>query len=381
MSWPVECLGNIAEFINGKAFKPSDWHEDGIKIIRIQNLTNPSKPYNLTKTDVKDKYIVKKGELLVSWSATIDVFVWNGENAAVNQHIFRVVPNEEVVNVNYLRHSLKNSLKQMMKYLHGSTMKHINRREFLATTIPLPPLKEQRRIAAILDKADEVNKSSNQSNEMRESLIRSAFIEFFGDSITNPKGWPKKPLVDVAEKVTVGYVGPVKKYLDDLGIPMFRTGNVGNYFLNHDKMIHISRDFHLKIQKSSVMKNDVLINRHVTDEMKCSIVSEEIGEANCMNMLLIRPGELLDPFFLSGLIQSKASQHELLQQKSGSAQQVVNTTRLRQWLIPVPPIKLQNQYASFATKILSEMADNYQLQDIVKLRGSLIQELIHRDKQ
>jgi type I restriction enzyme, S subunit len=239
-----------------------------------------------------------------------------------------------------------------------------------------PSLNEQKRIAAILDKADEIKRNSGKTYEMKESLIRSAFIELFGDPIINPKGWPKQQLVDIAEKVTVGYVGPVNKYLDDLGVPMFRTGNVGNYFLNYDKMIHISRNFHLKIQKSAVMKNDVLINRHVTDEMKCSIVSEEVGEANCMNMLLIRPGELLDPFFLAALIQSKASQHELLQQKSGSAQQVVNTTRLRQWLIPVPPIKLQNQYSSFATKILSEMADNYQLQDIVKLRCSLIQKLI-----
>jgi len=281
---------------------------------------------------------------------------------------------EEIVDLDYLRHFLMS--RGLDDVITGSAQPQITRTNLSRIMIPLPPLDEQKRIATILDKADDVNKASSQSNEMKESLIHSAFIEFFGDPIINPKGWSKQPLVDVAEKVTVGYVGPVNKYLDDLGVPMFRTGNVGNYFLNHDKMIHISRDFHLKIQKSSVMKNDVLINRHVTDEMKCSIVSEEIGEANCMNMLLIRPGELLDPFFIAGLIQSKASQHELLQQKSGSAQQVVNTTRLRQWLIPVPPIKLQNQYASFATKILLGMADNYQLQDIVKLRGSLIQELI-----
>ena len=380
MSWPEVSFLSVCDIQGGTQPPKSEfienWKEGYVRLLQIQDFKRDDKEYFIPETS-KLKKCKDDDVLIARYGASLGKIL-TGKSGAYNVAIVKTLPDLDKLDKKYLYHYLLSPLFQNFIAMVGgrAAQAGFNKENLSRLMIRLPPLKVQKRIAAILDKADDVNKASSQSNEMKESLIHSAFIEFFGDPIINPKGWSKQPLVDVAEKVTVGYVGPVNKYLDDLGVPMFRTGNVGNYFLNHDKMIHISRDFHLKIQKSSVMKNDVLINRHVTDEMKCSIVSEEIGEANCMNMLLIRPGELLDPFFIAGLIQSKASQHELLQQKSGSAQQVVNTTRLRQWLIPVPPIKLQNQYASFATKILSGVADNYQLQDIVKLRGSLIQELI-----
>ena len=91
-------LGDIADFINGHAFKPTDWNGKGKKIIRIQNLTDNKKPYNMTDKEVDKKYVVKNGDLLVSWSATLDVFSWEGEDALLNQHIFKVVPKYDLVN-------------------------------------------------------------------------------------------------------------------------------------------------------------------------------------------------------------------------------------------------------------------------------------------
>ncbi len=68
-------LGEVAEFINGRAFKPSDWSEAGVPIIRIQNLTNPTAPANFFGGMFDERHAVKDGELLVSWSASLDVFV------------------------------------------------------------------------------------------------------------------------------------------------------------------------------------------------------------------------------------------------------------------------------------------------------------------
>ena len=91
-------LGEVAEFINGAAFKPEDWGEDGLRIIRIQNLNDASKPYNRTLKRVPSKYEVLPGTLLVSWSASLGVFVWNEPDIALlNQHIFKVVPNTKKV--------------------------------------------------------------------------------------------------------------------------------------------------------------------------------------------------------------------------------------------------------------------------------------------
>jgi type I restriction enzyme S subunit len=86
-------LGDVAEFINGAAFKPVDWGEDGSRIIRIQNLNDPRKPYNRTTRQVPKKYEVPSGTLLVSWSASLGVFEWNEpDTALLNQHIFKVLP-------------------------------------------------------------------------------------------------------------------------------------------------------------------------------------------------------------------------------------------------------------------------------------------------
>ena len=99
MSYPLVCLGDVADFINGVAFKPEDWGTEGKPIIRIQNLNDPSKEYNYTKREVKDTNIAHKGDLLVSWSASLGVYEWSGKEACINQHIFKVVPNDEIVSL------------------------------------------------------------------------------------------------------------------------------------------------------------------------------------------------------------------------------------------------------------------------------------------
>lgn len=138
MSHPQVPLGDVADFINGAAFKPEDWGEDGLPIIRIQNLTDSSKPFNYTRRKVSEKLVVNPGDLLVSWSATLGVFQWNGPQGLLNQHIFRVLPDDALVDTNYLRHALERALDDMERHLHGATMKHVNRGEFLGTKISLP---------------------------------------------------------------------------------------------------------------------------------------------------------------------------------------------------------------------------------------------------
>ena len=163
---PTASLGQVAQFINGLAFKPQDWMEDGQKIIRIQNLTDETKPYNRSTRTVDKKFIALPGDILVSWSASLGVFEWKGpDNALVNQHIFRVIPDQRRVDKNYLKHGLSGALIDMKRHLHGATMQHVNRAEFLATQIFLPPLDEQRRIATILNQADDLRRKRREATE------------------------------------------------------------------------------------------------------------------------------------------------------------------------------------------------------------------------
>jgi len=220
-------LGDVAEFINGVAFKPSDWGENGRPIIRIQNLTDSSKPFNRTFREVDEKYIVKNGDLLVSWSATLGVFIWDqDEDGLLNQHIFRVLPNSKQIDKGYLRHMLTDALIEMKRHLHGATMQHVNRGEFLSTSIPLPPLAEQKRIAAILDKADAVRRKLQQSLRLSDDFLRSVFLDMFGDPVTNPKGWKIGRMGDYSDQLT-GYAFKSSEYVQaGEGVRLCRGANV-----------------------------------------------------------------------------------------------------------------------------------------------------------
>ena len=89
--WTYKKLGDVASFINGYPFKPEQWKDKGLPIIRIQNLNNPEAPYNYYDGEVPDKVKIKDGDLLISWSASLGTYLWQGGDAYLNQHIFKVL--------------------------------------------------------------------------------------------------------------------------------------------------------------------------------------------------------------------------------------------------------------------------------------------------
>lgn len=173
MGWDKVLLGDLAEYLNGAAFKPTDWVNEGMPIIRIQNLTDPTKPMNLTTRIVPENLLVKDGDILVSWSATLDAFIWDREDAWLNQHIFRVLPHEKIVEKYFLFFLLKREIANLIgtEHLHGSTMKHINRGPFLSHEVALPPLNEQRRIVDKLDRIGDRQRSARNELSHIPKLI------------------------------------------------------------------------------------------------------------------------------------------------------------------------------------------------------------------
>lgn len=146
--WVWSKVGEIGTYQNGRAFSDRDWGEVGRPIIRIQNLTGSGKSFNRFNGEVEEKHLVRAGDLLISWAATLGVFIWHGEEAALNQHIFKVT---SFIDSSYHRYVLEWALDEMMRNTHGSGMVHITKGKFDATMIPLPPIPEQRRIVAELE--------------------------------------------------------------------------------------------------------------------------------------------------------------------------------------------------------------------------------------
>ncbi|MDD5414852.1 MAG: restriction endonuclease subunit S, partial [Smithellaceae bacterium] len=94
--WENKRLSDLAEYINGYAFKPDDWGKDGLPIIRIEQLKNPAAPTDYYFGKLPQKNIIENGDLIFSWSASLFLRIWQNGRAALNQHLFRVVENEGV---------------------------------------------------------------------------------------------------------------------------------------------------------------------------------------------------------------------------------------------------------------------------------------------
>ena len=94
--WKLAALKQIGTYINGYAFKPEDWTDSGKPIIRIQDLTGSMGSPNFYNGELDSKYLVSKGDILVSWAATLDAFIWEKEEGWLNQHIFKALPSCDV---------------------------------------------------------------------------------------------------------------------------------------------------------------------------------------------------------------------------------------------------------------------------------------------
>ena len=158
--WAVIKVGNVAKYTNGRAFKPEEWESTGLPIIRIQNLNDADAPYNRSSVIHEQKYLIKDGDLLFAWAASIGTYIWSGENAWLNQHIFKVEP-YPFIDKAFLFYAFQAMISEFYKNSHGSGMVHITKKQFEEITLMLPPLSEQIRIVECLEQTFSILDSIN----------------------------------------------------------------------------------------------------------------------------------------------------------------------------------------------------------------------------
>ena len=180
--WARTSVGEVAIYQNGRAFKPSEWGATGLPIIRIQNLNDPSANYNYSDKQHEKKFLIKNGDLLFAWSASLGAYLWQGQDAWLNQHIFRV-DHTKTIDRQFLYHALTNITNDLYAKAHGSGMVHVTKGKFEETPIWLPPRNEQRRIVtkieelfSELDKGIESLKTARAKlNAYRQAVLKHAF--------------------------------------------------------------------------------------------------------------------------------------------------------------------------------------------------------------
>ena len=156
--WTTHKLIDVAEYINGRATKPAEGQDTGMLLVRIRELTSgigQSSMY-IDPSTVKAKHLICDGDLLFAWSASVGIYVWRGPDAALNQHIFKVVA-KPGVDQRFLRYLLTYELVALTAAAdeRRTTMGHVRKADLERLDCFLPPLDEQRAIAEVLGSLDD----------------------------------------------------------------------------------------------------------------------------------------------------------------------------------------------------------------------------------
>lgn len=174
--WERLAISQLGEFLNGFAFKPSDWKKEGMPIIKIKEMgsgVSSDTPRNKGET-VPEKYHVRSGDILFSWSATLSVMIWNGEDGWLNQHLFKVKPNPGVAR-EFIFQSIAHVISEFSNLTTGATMKHIQRNKLDQVFVIVPSAETMSRYQeaskSLRDKLLLLSKQKSELSEARNRLL------------------------------------------------------------------------------------------------------------------------------------------------------------------------------------------------------------------
>lgn len=339
--WAESTLGEIGQYLNGRGFKKSEWGEAGRPIIRIQNLTGSNQNFNYFDGEAEERHTARSGEVLVSWAATLGVFVWQGPEAVVNQHIFKV---ESHVDHGFHRYLLLSVLDDLKRQTHGSGMVHITKKRFDETPVRVPPLAEQRRIVAAIEEQfsrlaagnELLTKARQRLGRLRDRTMDSAFA---GD-------WRWTSTGHVAE-IQGGIQKQPKRRPVRNRSPFLRVANVLRDRLDLTE-VHEVELFDGELNRYRLLPGDLLVvegNGSPDQIGRSAMWRGEIDDCVHQNHLIrVRPRSGLFAPFLNAYWNSPASRRRLAEVASStSGLHTLSTAKVK--AVPVPVVPPDEQHA------------------------------------
>jgi len=230
----------------------------------------------------------------------------------------------------------------------GAKMPRVSMQTFWAHEVPLPSLKEQKRIAAILDKADAIRRKRAEAIFLADNFLESAFLDMFGDPVINPRGWPKKPLEKLLAFLTSGSRGWAKYYSDE-GRPFLRIQNVGHNRLLMDDIAYVLPPDNAETRRTLVQPGDVLLS--ITADLgRTAVIPEGMAAAHInQHLALLRP-QGIEPLYLSAFLSSPGGQTHIHALNRNGVKAGLNFSDVRSLEILLPPNSLQKCFVRLYEK-------------------------------
>lgn len=397
--WAKATLGDVALYLNGRAFKSSEWSSEGRPIIRIQNLTGSSDTANRFSGEVEDRYVVDDGDLLISWSATLGAYIYRGEQAVLNQHIFKVLP---FVNKSFLYHLVSLQINMLRAKVHGTGMQHITKKKFDETAVILPPLSEQQRIVAKVEELftnldagiEAMKKVQAQIKRYRQAVLKYAFegkltaewrethkdelepasvlLERIRDERKKKLGskYKEPPAVDASDLPELSDVwewiqlGSLSTRIVDgthhtptyvsSGIPFLSVKDIRGGKLFFDDCKYITEEEHQElINRCRPERGDILITKSGTIG-RIAIVKTDIEFSLFVSVALIKPiNTPLLSEYLAYALMNYMNHINIQQAIKGGVVKNFHLEDLRKVLIPIAPTTEQQQIVQEIERRLS----------------------------
>lgn len=350
-------IKDVVKLINGYPFKPTDRGNSGMNIIRIQNLNNPLAIYNKTTKDVDDKYIIKKGDILISWSASLGVYEWKNDSAYLNQHIFKVEFISDNISKDYFRYVIELALEELTYKMHGVGLKHITKGTLENYQFNLPPIDIQNEIVDKLNIVEALIEKRKKTIEFINEYIKSLFYEMFGDPIKNPKKYPKKPLSYFGKWQSGGTPPKSNPIFYTNGvINWFSSGELNAPFISESKQ-RITEDAIEKTGAKFIKKNSLLIGMYDTAALKTSITTSDSSCNQAIAFSNIIPEKGNNIFILQNILLAK---RYFLNMRKGVRQKNLNLSIVKSLEIINPPLSKQNLYSDKFLKVYTQAKQNQQ---------------------
>lgn len=373
MNWPLHQLGEITDKI-GSGSTPrggdSAYKETGVPLVRSMNVHDGAfKPDGLAFIDQEQARLLQnvtlqKGDVLINITgasvARSCILPERYAGGRVNQHVAIIRPMQRL-DAGFLNYFLTADVTKR-KLLNtaggGATREALTKSQLEALEIPLPPLDEQKRIAAILDKADQLRQKRRQAIALLDSLTQSIFLEMFGDPVSNPKQLPIKSLGSLVSKVGSGATpkgGDASYKLS--GIPLIRSMNVRDGAFKADGLAFIDDDQAKKLNNVIVESGDVLMNITGASVARvCRAPTLEVSARVNQHVVIIRPKGQLDSYYLEALLLTPSFKRKLLAiGEGGATRQAITKTQIEDLPVPVPSVDDQKQFRKQVERIEFEM--------------------------
>ncbi len=370
-------LGDIATYINGFAFKPEDRGTVGLPIIRIQDLTGNAYDLGFYAGNYPERIEINDGDVLISWSASLGVYVWNKGKALLNQHIFKVVFDKCEVNREYFVYAVRYKLKEMESKTHGATMKHIVKKDFDNTLIPFPTLEEQENIANLLDKISTIILVRQQQLQKLDELVKARFVEMFGELHYNRHGFKIVSVEEVCTMVKDGTHQTPQYTTDDIhGFKFLSSKDVMSQKVDWKNIKYIPSELHEKLYSTlKPQRDDILMSKNGVNYGVAAVNdSDEVFDIY-VSLALLRPKPIINPIYFRCVLNNPDTKEQFDSSIKGIGVPNLHLGEIKKTKILLPPIKLQNQFAAFVHQVdKSKVAAQKSLDEAQLLFDSLMQQ-------